>query len=311
MPGYHLGYHFIREGGAPGPVATPSRLRQHLSYFRDLGHEFLICGEVGRRLAGGFPLPKDYVSLSFDDGLADHVNTVMPILEEFGACATFFIISCALRHEMPPVTALQVATAILGPERLTEILARDILADTDYARILDPAFPLPPEVKQGERPELRRLYWVVAHLLPMPKMREAMRIIFADYVGTSEAREIFGEWCLGPADVLELHRRGHEIGSHTATHPILQHAALAEVEGEFRTAREELSDLIGIPVRTFAWTYGGDYRDELQFLALRYYESAWNFRSRLSAMPAPPYRRSDIPRLNEAVWDPGTEIPTA
>lgn len=56
--------------------------------------------------------------------------------------------------------------------------------------------------------------------------------------------------------IRELHAAGHEIGSHTRTHPRLdtadEHTLRAEVDG----SRRELEDILGAAVTTFAYPYG-------------------------------------------------------
>lgn len=66
--------------------------------------------------------------------------------------------------------------------------------------------------------------------------------------------------------VRELAARGHEVGSHSHTHPRLTELPAAEVAEEWRRSRAELEDALGSPV-TSASTPGGFYSREVGRLA--------------------------------------------
>ena len=309
MERLHLGYHFVRDGAAPGLTCSPKRLRAQVLSLHERGFAFLTCGEVARRMRDGLPLPERYATLSFDDGLRDQYTTAFPILRELGVPATFFIITCALDGEIPPVLGLQMLVAELGAERLEREILPEALAGTAYATLLDPTRYDIRDAKQAEAPEVRRIYWVVAHFLGPGKMRDLIADLFARYVGGHRADELRRAWCMSRDELIEMDRAGMEIASHTVTHPLLPNCGRREIEWEAAESRRQLQDLLGHLVPTFAWTYGGQFSEGLQYLLVRHFESAWNFFSKLTAMPPLPdrYRPSylyDIPRLQEAVFDP-------
>jgi peptidoglycan/xylan/chitin deacetylase (PgdA/CDA1 family) len=49
---------------------------------------------------------------------------------------------------------------------------------------------------------------------------------------------------------------GHEIGSHSATHPKLPRLSPAQMKEEITTSKKRLEDLFGIPIRHFAYPFG-------------------------------------------------------
>jgi peptidoglycan/xylan/chitin deacetylase (PgdA/CDA1 family) len=65
---------------------------------------------------------------------------------------------------------------------------------------------------------------------------------------------------LGPlmseGQILELHRAGFEIGSHSLTHPGLSHLTREEAWDEISRSRQLLEILLNSPVNTFAFPYG-------------------------------------------------------
>ncbi|MEY2341920.1 polysaccharide deacetylase family protein [Acidithiobacillus sp. IBUN Pt1247-S3] len=49
---------------------------------------------------------------------------------------------------------------------------------------------------------------------------------------------------------------GMEIGAHTRTHPHLPQLAATDLEGEIRGSRQDLEELLGLPVTQFCYPYG-------------------------------------------------------
>jgi peptidoglycan/xylan/chitin deacetylase (PgdA/CDA1 family) len=64
------------------------------------------------------------------------------------------------------------------------------------------------------------------------------------------------------AQASELSARGHEIGSHTQRHPRLTSIPIDQARVEISASKRELEDLIGVPVRSFAYP-GGMWTPEL------------------------------------------------
>lgn len=67
------------------------------------------------------------------------------------------------------------------------------------------------------------------------------------------------------AQVREWLDAGHEIGSHTMTHPWLTRIAPEQAREEITASRKRLEDLFGVPVRHFCYPYG-DWSPETRTL---------------------------------------------
>jgi peptidoglycan/xylan/chitin deacetylase (PgdA/CDA1 family) len=64
---------------------------------------------------------------------------------------------------------------------------------------------------------------------------------------------------LDPAGIRDLRRRGHEIGSHSCSHPLrMGHLPPARLRAEWRTSRATLCDILGEDIRA-ASIPGGDF----------------------------------------------------
>lgn len=57
-------------------------------------------------------------------------------------------------------------------------------------------------------------------------------------------------------ELRSLRADGHTIGAHTHTHPVLSRISLASAKAEIRTSQQILQEILGEPIRHFAYPYG-------------------------------------------------------
>ena len=107
-----------------------------------------------------------------------------------------------------------------------------------------------------------------------------------DYVNTDAAFPWDGHLPrmsnLSWADLRHMTELGHDIGSHTASHPDMSRLTLAQAREELLSSRKAIEDRLGRPVRHFAYPFGGaaNFRaEQLPLVAETGYEGC------LSALP--------------------------
>ncbi len=76
----------------------------------------------------------------------------------------------------------------------------------------------------------------------------------------------------GPENVMAFFNSGHEICSHTVTHPMLTQVPLTQLTYELTHPQTYLQSLTGKPVRDFASPYG-DYNQAVNTEIMKYYRS--------------------------------------
>jgi peptidoglycan/xylan/chitin deacetylase (PgdA/CDA1 family) len=116
-------------------------------------------------------------------------------------------------------------------------------------------------------------------LEPLARHRfRAIEFLVADRLGgfneweteKGEAREALMDF----AHVKEWLSAGHEIGSHTLTHPFLTQIKPEQARDEIVSSKKKLEDLFGIPIRHFCHPYG-DWNPAIRDLVIEAgYESA-------------------------------------
>ncbi|HYE18628.1 MAG TPA: polysaccharide deacetylase family protein [Tepidisphaeraceae bacterium] len=209
-------------------------------------------------------LPKRAVAITFDDGYADNLTEAAPILE---------------RHKVP--AAFYVASGFVGgtEEVFSDELERLLLTPGGKAGTLKwgrMGWDLPAMKKRG--PWKR---WNV--LADPPTARHAayrdLCTICADmpHAGRVRVLETVRAFAGEPAEGRATHRFVTEeqlralaaspvatIGAHTVTHPRLSAIPVEEQGREIRESKRRIEEVIGKPVTTFAYPFGGpaDQTDE-------------------------------------------------
>jgi len=95
LPPLALVYHGVADvpirRDVAGLFTRPSAFVRHVSVLRSWGFRLVTLGELARRAAEGEAA--GLAALTFDDGLADNLHTLVPILHRLGAPATVFVVS--------------------------------------------------------------------------------------------------------------------------------------------------------------------------------------------------------------------------
>ena len=108
---------------------------------------------------------------------------------------------------------------------------------------------------------------------------------------------------LSPTQLREMDAAGVTIGAHSRTHPDLRGCSDAELEAEVRGSREDLEDLLGRPVTSFAYPSGlEDDRVRAAVVAAGYRSAVTTCRG-WTRPTADPYR---IPRNIVEDYPPAT-----
>jgi peptidoglycan/xylan/chitin deacetylase (PgdA/CDA1 family) len=88
-----LMYHHV---GAPRPGrynVSPAQFAEQLKWLRDQGYRSVSIDAIAAALQGGPPLPPKPIAITFDDGWSNQYDIALPLLNEFGFKATFFVVS--------------------------------------------------------------------------------------------------------------------------------------------------------------------------------------------------------------------------
>jgi len=136
----------------------PDAFRAQLELLLGAGFEFVTIAEFANRYEGDEP-PTGLASVTFDDGMDDNYEVVLPILTELSLPATVYVVTGLVDKPNPWLTAVSGAR-MMNEEELREVAAAGVeigahtITHPDLSRLgYDACF----EEVDGSRRELERL----------------------------------------------------------------------------------------------------------------------------------------------------------
>lgn len=199
-----------------------------------------LADAVQRLKQGG--LPRRACCVTFDDGYADNLTVALPILEKYELPSTLFVATSyldgglmfndAVIHIMTETASNTLDFSDLGLD-IHEIGAIEARRAATIG-ILRKTRSLPPETRNDLVSRMARIAGVGS--LPDNLM-------------------------LTRTQLLEMARRGVEIGGHTVSHPVLASLSDSDAREEIALGKQTLENWIDKPVRCFAYPVGLPGRD--------------------------------------------------
>jgi len=196
--------------------------------------------EAWSRLAAGERPARPLLAITLDDGQRDNYDHARPALERAGLRATFFV----------AVEAVERGGA-LWHDRLAFAAARLWGADpAAAARLLgEGAAP------GGAAAPLAAAARAVARAKALPEAARAALVEAVEAAAGGGARPAW-DGVMGWAELRALVAAGHEVGSHTLTHPLLPGLDEARLAREVAGSRARLEHALGVPCRAFCYPNG-------------------------------------------------------
>lgn len=181
-------------------------------------------------------LPSRPAVITFDDGYADNRNVALPILQRHGLPATFFVSSGFIDGgRMWNDTVIETLRRCPGPLLDLTTLGLD-------------AYPV------GSIEERRK---AISALIPRLKYLEPCeRLQRVAAIAEHAGADLPDDLMMSSAQVSEMVQAGMTIGAHTVSHPILTRLTDDEALREMVEGRRRLEQIIGAPVRFFAYPNG-------------------------------------------------------
>ncbi len=245
-------YHYVRDPGKtafPGIKACPTdRFEQQIQYLA-ASHQCVTLAEYIERRKE--QQEKPFCVLTFDDGVRDHLDTVVPVLDRHGVKATFFIITKCLEGEwIAPVHKVHFLLSQLEPKIFLDALEAS-LQSVDAGTYVT---SVPAQVNnRWDDPVTARLKYLVASL-PNDIKETVLAQIFAKQLGPED--DFSKILYLTASEVRMMHERGFEIGAHTHTHRLLTQLSEGEQGAEIVSSIKKTLACIGSPVQSFSYPNG-------------------------------------------------------
>jgi peptidoglycan/xylan/chitin deacetylase (PgdA/CDA1 family) len=240
-------HHFTGAGFPPGQGAITAD--QFRSIIEGLGRDTFLSAEVW---VEGFlrgDLPPNARCITFDDALRCQKEIAVPVLEEFGLKALFFVYTAHFEGQLPTLEIYRHfrTTHYASPEAFYaafhEMVER-MFGDQPNQRFLvsdRKTWPFFPDFyTQGDI----KFQVYRDRILSTPEYAEVMNAMMAEH--RVDHHELTRQIMFREEDVKELHRAGHIIGLHSHSHPlVIYQLPKDEQQAEFERCAAWVAKLTG------------------------------------------------------------------
>ncbi|NJO15305.1 MAG: polysaccharide deacetylase family protein [Thioploca sp.] len=225
------------------PLAEIAVTPEELTWFIKVLVTYFICGPLAENLArwqNGEVTKRPLLAITFDDGQLDNFLHAKPILEAAGIRASFFVVVNSVEFN-----------EMLWPDRLAYALSRSFEQDikTTYQRLN----------QLGIATTAATSHQLILNVVEQAKtltstQRSGWLSLLEDAVGGPVCPTWDG--MMSWKQLQELVQSGHEIGSHSMSHPILPQCSEDQLINEVNQSRQILQARLAIPVESFCYPNG-------------------------------------------------------
>jgi peptidoglycan/xylan/chitin deacetylase (PgdA/CDA1 family) len=225
--------------------STPSDFDRQMAcvqqYFNPVGIDELV------RFAEGYPLPRNPILITFDDGYRDSYTAALPVLRRRGIKAVFFI-----------------ATSYITERRMFWWDRVNFLVKSTKRRRLELTYPRSMEFdtrdEVSRRSTIRSILRIIktARGLDLPRLLGELQASTDSPWSDALEQQLAAEHLMTWDQVRALRAGGMDVQSHTRTHRVLQTLDDPQILDELRGSREDLERELGEPISAISYPVGHD-----------------------------------------------------
>ena len=239
-----VGYHYVSADLPPEPRAIfPVALDGLATQLELLGRsfEFVSRDELLAAVAGEASLPERACVVTFDDGLRCQAELALPVLEELGVPAIFFVPGRPFAEgRVLYVHKVHALRERVDDAELLELVGADDVPE-DVAQ----------EHYRYDEPDAARLKYLLNMTLPLRERERMIGAAFADVV--PDERAFAAELYMSREQVRAL---AGSLGAHSYAHEPLALMEPDELERDLERVSTLLEEITGARPRAFSYPHG-------------------------------------------------------
>jgi len=235
-----LMYHSVLEdpslqADSLGGIIHSQRVFQQQMELLSRGFHPLSLDKLAILLRTEGKIPERSVVVTFDDGYRDNFENAMPVLDQVGIAAAFYVtVECVEKRHLPWPSRVRFALRTSG---------RKMWKDPDGA-----LWPLETEADR-DRAFAKACEYCCKLAGAAQEALVAGIAIDLDTGFPPGSDQLMMDW----NEVRKLAERGHTVGSHTLSHPNLAQLPVAEARAELGLSRARLEEQLKRPVKHFSY----------------------------------------------------------
>ena len=286
-------------------AVSPQNFEEHLEVLAEMKRPFLMDRFIEAHING--TLPDHVIAITFDDGYADSLSTVKPLLEEYALPATVFLPSGAIgqarEYWWDELEQLLLQPGCL-PEEITIEIGDEFCTwrfHDDHPAASDLQWKAQEAPKTPRQAAFLSLWRRLQQLSPSARS-EILDKLWACVGRKPQVRPDYRT--LSAQEVVDLTRDGLvAVGAHTVNHASLSSLPLHLQGEEIQKSKTQLEQIVGKSVNTFAYPYGkiSDYSKDTVSLVKE--AGFWGACANFSGSVSPSTDPFQLPRVYVPNWN--------
>jgi len=236
--------------------------------------------------------------LTFDDGLADHYRSVVPMLNARGLHGVFFVPGSVLTGQrLLSAHAIHLLLATLGDEELVSEISQSLNRQTPHENWWGKANESAAlALYHYETPLRGRLKYLLNITLPIPLREAVVAELFDRHVGSPArwARQWYVQW----EQLKEMEALGHTVGGHGFSHESYARLSEEEMRQDIAHAGAILRQGLGPDIRPFSYPFGGVTEPATEVCRQAGFAHAFTTESRWITSPVDAFRLPRVDTVN-------------
>jgi len=251
-------YHYVRPDSSQAPwyyYLDLDDFRKQLDYFES---EFgFVDRDEFLASARGTAEPPDGVILTFDDGLRDHYDWVLPELQRRGLWGVFYVPTApytqgkALNvHRVHALVGKYGGEAVLEP--LLDLVNEDMVPDARREEFHTETYQ-----NQNNTKSVTTVKRILNYFIDYEHREDVLNTLCDQFIAADLDPESF---YLRPKELREMQDAGMILGSHSVSHRVFSKLPQPAQRDEIFSSFGHLSTAVnGLDARTFCYPYGGSH----------------------------------------------------
>tara|TARA_X000000950_G_scaffold171986_1_gene209531 strand:+ start:2802 stop:3725 length:924 start_codon:yes stop_codon:yes gene_type:complete len=246
----------------------------------------------------GTKIPKNSVWLTFDDGYKDHINFVVPILENFNFDAIFFpVTNTYIKNILLDVNAIHYIIAKSDCEnqlidRLKYEMANEGLSNMYFEKLWENIN----KKRMFDSEKISFFKILLQHNLSSTIRKKIIKRLFKDLIGKNQ-KQFSRELYMNKQDLKYLIKKGFSIGTHTTSHQWLTKLSYEEQKYEITNSIKELKK-INSSEKNWIICFPHGLYDENTLKILEEYNFSLGLKNKGGRVKSRHQKRYELPRCN-------------
>jgi peptidoglycan/xylan/chitin deacetylase (PgdA/CDA1 family) len=250
-------YHYVRDQPSKFPGIHPVSKYQLNQDIRKLKSKYqaLNPSQLHKLLTNRAELKEDYFFLTFDDGLKEHSQDALEVIDENKLKAAFFIPTLPIRDKVAPsVHKIHWLRGNISPKDIGSMFEEKLPSRWKSLKLTAEQQKEASSMHIHDIPEVQHLKFALNFVYPTKIIRDVLSEMFEE-IGIDDA-SFCNETFMSANDLRSLSKLGHVIGAHGHSHEALSKMTDKNAMDDVHINMKHLSETVGHRITWLSYPYG-------------------------------------------------------